>query len=45
LKALEQDSRKIIALKSSGKIGFSVILNEVKTLNLLKIQDSSLRSE
>jgi hypothetical protein len=30
---------------ASSKIGFSVILNGVKDLNLLKIRDSSLRSE
>jgi len=31
--------------RASGKTGFSVILNEVQDLNLLKIRDSSLPSE
>jgi hypothetical protein len=34
-----------VAKGGSCKTGFSVILNEVKDLNLLKIRDSSLRSE
>jgi hypothetical protein len=32
-------------IKAISKPGFSVILNAVKDLNALKIQDSSLRSE
>jgi hypothetical protein len=48
-----ETSRKIVhmrrwidvKLKSLLQKGFFVILNEVKDLNLLKIRDSSLRSE